>query len=93
MKKVAEIKNELDKMQRLIENLEFELDKYRYIIHAYYLKHGSEIQSRGVNELDDNVDIDISSNYSQALMVNCKELGKKGNYQKIKEKLKELRNA
>jgi hypothetical protein len=90
MNKVAEIQKTLQDMQHLIESMEHELEKYRYTAYRYYLKHGPEIETGEVKELEDSVDIDLFPRLG-ASMIDCKGLGTKSNYEKIKEQLKKLR--
>lgn len=91
MKSISKAKQHLSDLEFIINSLKHQLDITRNICYRYYLKHGVEIQV-GKVVVPDSIDIDFHEiNGKIALnIIDCGQVGMKGAYEKIIEKINNL---
>jgi hypothetical protein len=93
MKKLREIRQEMQDLENLINQMKSEIDLYRNLAYRYFLKYGKELDYKPL-EVPDNaearLDIIDRNKTIECEFVNIERLGIKTRYKQITDKINEL---
>lgn len=92
MEVTAQIQNQIQRMEHLIEKMEHELRINRNIIERYYLNHGNIVKGEKIELLDD-ISFGLKPTPENVIVTrtNYNGLGIESDYQKIVKEIKYLR--